>query len=678
MKKKLSVFLLGVFSVVAHADGLLCFAQNYLSVTDTPGTARRVCIVDSTAYVADQTGGLTIVDISDPSMPVQIGSYSSGTATAFNIQVEEDIAYVVTSDEGLQIIDVSSPKSPLLIGEYPATSAMYDVQIDGSVAYIANHIDGIMVLDIYDLSNPTLVTTLQTVSQTMSLDIVGGMLYSAESSGGMRIYDLSDPLMPAFISEINDIGQILDIDVVDSKAYLVKYLFGLSVVDVTDPTSPELLSETWLAEPPHGIQVVDDRAYMVSGWIGRPQGLYVLDVSDPKAPVIENLYATTGFPVGLDIVDSKAYIADRENGLQIIDVSTPPSFIADFDESEATLEHIVVSEDFAYILGNSGDFLVYDISDQSNPIQVGGIDADPWSNYSFAGIQYDNGKVYLKDRGDSVWCVDLSDPTNPTLLGRYQGEYTNRFDMVGSIAYLVGSSVIEVVDLNDIDSPVVMGISSRDGSTSEVEVHDSIMYIASGQDGLMMYDVQDPNSVTLLGAASFEVDYYYGLTVLDGTAYVGNNRSGMQIIDVRNPAQSVLLSKVDTPKQAIDVVVSGETAYCVDYNQLSVIDVTDKTLPELLVPVQLPSDARHMVIRDETAFLPSERFMQSGLITIDLSTCDLCSADITGDGTVNFFDVSAFLLLFTAQDPDADYTQDGQWNFFDVSAFLLDFAAGCP
>ncbi len=56
----------------------------------------------------------------------------------------------------------------------------------------------------------------------------------------------------------------------------------------------------------------------------------------------------------------------------------------------------------------------------------------------------------------------------------------------------------------------------------------------------------------------------------------------------------------------------------------------------------------------------------------------LCSADLDGDGELNFFDVSAFLAAFAAEDPLADFTDDGEFNFFDVSAFLSAFAAGCP
>jgi hypothetical protein len=59
----------------------------------------------------------------------------------------------------------------------------------------------------------------------------------------------------------------------------------------------------------------------------------------------------------------------------------------------------------------------------------------------------------------------------------------------------------------------------------------------------------------------------------------------------------------------------------------------------------------------------------------DVATCD---ADLSGDGVLNFFDVSAFLAAYTAMDPAADFTDDGLFNFFDVSAFLAAYSAGCP
>ncbi len=55
-----------------------------------------------------------------------------------------------------------------------------------------------------------------------------------------------------------------------------------------------------------------------------------------------------------------------------------------------------------------------------------------------------------------------------------------------------------------------------------------------------------------------------------------------------------------------------------------------------------------------------------------------CPADLTGDGVLDFFDVSAFLNAFNAQQPVGDFDGNGVFDFFDVSAFLNAFNAGCP
>lgn len=57
---------------------------------------------------------------------------------------------------------------------------------------------------------------------------------------------------------------------------------------------------------------------------------------------------------------------------------------------------------------------------------------------------------------------------------------------------------------------------------------------------------------------------------------------------------------------------------------------------------------------------------------------EACLPDLTGEGDLNFLDVSAFLAAFGNQDPAADFTGEGSFNFLDVSAFLSAFAKGCP
>lgn len=72
------------------------------------------------------------------------------------------------------------------------------------------------------------------------------------------------------------------------------------------------------------------------------------------------------------------------------------------------------------------------------------------------------------------------------------------------------------------------------------------------------------------------------------------------------------------------------------------------------------------------------QFSLTGGFWAGVNNAPLCPADLTGDGILNFFDVSAFLTAFNMMDPSADFSPDGVFNFFDVSVFLQEFAAGCP
>jgi hypothetical protein len=61
-----------------------------------------------------------------------------------------------------------------------------------------------------------------------------------------------------------------------------------------------------------------------------------------------------------------------------------------------------------------------------------------------------------------------------------------------------------------------------------------------------------------------------------------------------------------------------------------------------------------------------------------LGNQDGCRADLTMDGELDFFDVSAFLQALANENPIADFSGDGEYDFFDVSAFLQELQAGCP
>lgn len=54
-----------------------------------------------------------------------------------------------------------------------------------------------------------------------------------------------------------------------------------------------------------------------------------------------------------------------------------------------------------------------------------------------------------------------------------------------------------------------------------------------------------------------------------------------------------------------------------------------------------------------------------------------CDADLSGDGVLDFFDISTFLGFFGAQDTRGDINLDGMFDFFDISLFLQIYSGSC-
>jgi hypothetical protein len=92
-----------------------------------------------------------------------------------------------------------------------------------------------------------------------------------------------------------------------------------------------------------------------------------------------------------------------------------------------------------------------------------------------------------------------------------------------------------------------------------------------------------------------------------------------------------------------------------------------------VIPSSLPADVavEFNGERVDLAILPGQ--------IIDLtSLLSSCVADFTGDGQLNFFDVSAFLAAYQVSNPQADMNNDGIFNFFDISTYIQIFSQGCP
>lgn len=110
---------------------------------------------------------------------------------------------------------------------------------------------------------------------------------------------------------------------------------------------------------------------------------------------------------------------------------------------------------------------------------------------------------------------------------------------------------------------------------------------------------------------------------------------------------------------------------------------------DITVPLSAPSGSYRIQIRmNHSGNSGLETDPENGSLAVDWSidAPAACPADLAPpgapDGILNFFDISQYIALFAALDPQADLfpvgSPDGVFNFFDVSAYIAAYTAGCP
>ena len=100
-----------------------------------PGLARNVCVRDTIAYVADYGCGLRIVDITNSQAPELIFSLYLGISNVYDVDVEEEYAFVANEYGGLDVVDVSEPTSPFITSEVSSSESI-GVHSNGNLVFL--------------------------------------------------------------------------------------------------------------------------------------------------------------------------------------------------------------------------------------------------------------------------------------------------------------------------------------------------------------------------------------------------------------------------------------------------------------------------------------------------------------------------------------------------------------
>jgi hypothetical protein len=403
---------------------------------------------------------------------------------------------------------------------------VYSIDVQGRKAYAVLHnrtsaVDTQYVFNISDPSNISELSKRTSASWFYTSEIAGDIMFTGKSSPSwVGLFNVSTPYQISFPVDQYTFTAGTVTDLVTQGHFLYVAITGgvlgegLSIIDFEDPSN--ILVTDGYGAAYRGLDVLGQLAYMANG----TEGFSILNVSNPYAISPLGTLDTPGNATDVLVEGTRAYVADGSSGIRIIDVTNPaaPSLLGSVN-TPGKAQRLALQGYSLFVADGSGGVRVIDVSDPTNPT---GVTSIPFS-----------------------YVYDLTLFDGVLVIGAESGIYTYE---VGSITNLQQVSTYTTYDALDVD------------------VQADTAFVAAGADGLVVLDVSDAASPSLItqykhsstvNYVSIDVQGQY-CYVLDSSNNAGNR--GLWAVDVSNPSSPVFRSRRDFA-DAFDLFVDGDVAY---------------------------------------------------------------------------------------------------------------------
>ena len=259
--------------------------------------------------MAAGSAGLRIVNVSEPTSPIEIGALDT-PGSASSVRLVADLAYVADGSSGVRIVDVSDPTAPVELSAFDTPGSARDVEVSGSLALVADLGGGLRILDVSNPAAPVQVG--QHTTQTVyDVEVVGTRAHAA-TNRGLRVYDFTVPAY-TFVARTYNSNAAASVETSGSLSFLLTGIYegswkDLRVIDTAPQPAVQITSRD-VADSTRNLELVGTLAYVVQN-----DSIPILDVSNPAAPVsVGNVYDVWLItPTDIAVGDPYFYVTDGQ------------------------------------------------------------------------------------------------------------------------------------------------------------------------------------------------------------------------------------------------------------------------------------------------------------------------------------------------------------------------------
>lgn len=226
-------------------------APQRLAQVTVDGYPKNLIVDGTTAYVGlayqgGTSGGVQLIDVSNPAEPQKRGFFPTGNAAGSNpgypyaLAVREQTLYVIEGFSKFHIVDATDPDAPTSIPHTLTIAQPSRIVLKGAYAYVATGYwgtgNGLTILDISDPAQPTLVGSFTGGGWLHSYAVVVGERYAyiASEAMGVQIIDVSNPAEPAPVTSPHAAKDTntLSVAAQGNKLYVADAVRGLLIFQV--------------------------------------------------------------------------------------------------------------------------------------------------------------------------------------------------------------------------------------------------------------------------------------------------------------------------------------------------------------------------------------------------------------------------------------------------------------
>lgn len=562
-------------------------------------------LVGNQLFVVGNKGGIRSFDVRNPLKPVMKGKTARKTTMFLDMERRGRKFFFSCANQGVMTCRLSETGKLIDWKTLPTAGAAVDTAVVGRYLYVAVNSAkiGLLVFDLDKLDDKAPVANVITGFSIRGVEAYGNTLYvPMGGKGGVGIFRLNADGLPVEIGRITTKRAVRSVTVTKKNLYVLENN-RITQYSLEKPEEPQLIAEQEHFSLPHKLYDFGETIFVSDNH----SGLGVIDFNQAVLPEQAEFFSLGGDTRAAVKVGGYLYAAVANVGIKVLNLDkVKPRQVAKTIKTPGLVRDFKIIKDHIYISDNPGGLIRLDLK---NPGSMERLSFSWLTGFAHVG-KY----MYLAHQKSGIEVFAVDDPAAPRKVAEWD-ELRVSGHMGTDGLYLLlmkGRDGLNLYRLNGLEPPRFVD-KVEDIIVSQILIESDLVIVAGEREGVRLYRIEDDKLVFLSRLKlPFPLDQFsiaLNLKLEGDILFIANGDAGLMIADIKDPGKPKLLSSVQVPGQATDMLIEGDRLYLLcRYNGLHTIDISNLSDPRLLASVSL-TDVWRGLQRDGDLLYIGNRFM---------------------------------------------------------------------